>query len=205
MFNSCKDKRILEFGCGLGNYALELVKSGANAYGIDISEVAIGKANEQASKENLKNVTFRVMNAEELDFPDNYFDKVCGIAILHHLDLNKSYNEIRRVLKPEGKAIFIEPLGHNFLINLYRKLTPHVRTEDEHPFKKKDLILLKKHFNTIEIKYFYFMSISGFLFRNTPVFNPVLTALHKFDKLLFKLGPIKYMAWQVVIELSDPK
>jgi len=56
------------------------------------------------------------MNAEELKFADDYFDIVCGGAILHHLDLNKALSEIARVLKPDGKAIFVEPLGQILLL-----------------------------------------------------------------------------------------
>ena len=42
-------------------------------------------------------------------------------------------NEISRILKPNGKLLFIEPLGTNPLINFYRKLTPKSRSKDEHP------------------------------------------------------------------------
>jgi ubiquinone/menaquinone biosynthesis C-methylase UbiE len=64
------------------------------------------------------------MNAEATTFPDNSFDLICGSSILHHLNLDKACAEIRRILRPDGGAVFIEPLGHNPLINMFRKLTP---------------------------------------------------------------------------------
>jgi hypothetical protein len=51
-------------------------------------------------------------------------------------------NSMTKILQPKGKAIFIEPLGHNFLINLYRRLTPNIRSADEHPLLAKDLKIM---------------------------------------------------------------
>ena len=61
------------------------------------------------------------------------FDIAYGSGILHHLNLNKSLNELKRILKKDGKIIFIEPMATNPFINLYRKFTPNARTSDEHP------------------------------------------------------------------------
>lgn len=43
--------------------------------------------------------------------------------------------------------MFFEPLGHNLLINLYRRLTPELRTEDEHPLVACDLERLVNYFH----------------------------------------------------------
>jgi SAM-dependent methyltransferase len=73
-------------------------------------------------------VRFLVMDAESLGFDEGSFDVVVGSGILHHLALRQS-----RVLRPDGCAVFVDPLGHNIFIRLYRKLTPSMRTADEHP------------------------------------------------------------------------
>ena len=78
--------------------------------------------------------TFRVDNCEKTGFQDNEFDLIYGTGVLHHLELEKCLNEIRRILKKDGEIIFIEPMGTNPFINLYRLLTPKSRSEDEHPF-----------------------------------------------------------------------
>ena len=107
LFSACKGKIILEYGCGLGSRSFELSKSSKEVYGIDISEIAISKAINEAKIKNLSNIIFKVMNAETLEFSDNYFDVVCGTAILHHLDLNASFSELSRILKPGGKAFLL--------------------------------------------------------------------------------------------------
>ena len=125
---------VLEYGCGPGGRAFELARRGAFAHGIDISPVAIELARKAACEHGAEhNTTFSVMDAEALDVPARSFDLVCGTSILHHLDVRRAYSEVARVLRPSGHAVFLEPLGHNPLFNVYRRLTPGVRTRDEHP------------------------------------------------------------------------
>ena len=73
------------------------------------------------------------MPAERLSYSDSVFDLAVGFAIIHHLDLKPALAELHRVLKPGGVAFFAEPLGTNPAIQLYRRLTPQFRTEDERP------------------------------------------------------------------------
>ena len=201
----CPDKDVLEYGCGPGFEALYIAKTAFTVTGIDISDTAIEQATERARQERVHNATFRAMDAEAMDFADDSFDLICGMGILHHLDLDKSLSEIARTLRPGGKAIFIEPLGHNPLINLYRKITPDLRTEDEHPLLIKDLKLMKSYFHKIEPHYFHFSSIMAVPFRKLPGYALLLKTLDAADGALFKLLPFarKY-AWQVVTVFSQP-
>ena len=73
------------------------------------------------------------MPGERLTYPDNSFDMAVGFAILHHLDIPLALSQLRRVLKPGGRAFFAEPLASNPLIRVYRRLTPQYRTPDETP------------------------------------------------------------------------
>lgn len=200
-----KGKRLLEYGCGPGSKAFDLAASGAEITGIDISDVAIQIAADEAKTRGVV-AEFKVMNAEVLEYPNQYFDRIIGSAIIHHLDLHKAYAEIARCLKKEGNAVFIEPLGHNPIINLYRKLTPKLRTEDEHPLKVEDIYLAKNYFEVVDVRYFHLFSIASVVFRNTFLFKPVLNALDGLDALLFKVFPfLKKNSWMSVIELKAPK
>ena len=51
------------------------------------------------------------MDAEHTNFPDNSFDVVTGSAILHHLNIENCYQELHRILKKDGHAVFKEPMG----------------------------------------------------------------------------------------------
>jgi ubiquinone/menaquinone biosynthesis C-methylase UbiE len=150
---SARGKDVLEYGCGDGSFsllALKLPAISASLTGIDISDVAIGKAAARPAQLGYQNARFREMNAEAMSFPDESFDVVFGRAIIHHLDLEKSFSEVARVLRKDGVAIFSEPLGHNPLINLYRRRTPTVRTVDEHPLRMEDFTLARRYFARID-------------------------------------------------------
>jgi len=144
---------VLEYGCGPGSAAFDLAARGAQVVGIDISEVAIEQSRAKAQELGLV-IDFRCMNAESLEFEDNTFDMIVGSAILHHLDLDKAYAELSRCLKPGGRAVFIEPTGHNPLLNLYRRMTPALRTVDERPMRRPDFDRAQRYFSNVQVRYY---------------------------------------------------
>lgn len=172
--------KVLEYGCGDGGSAIGLAEKGVNVVGIDISSVAVEKSLNKASQLNLSNIKFYVMNAERLEFDDASFDVVCGSGILHHLDLKRSYKQIQRILKPGGVAIFIEPLGHNPFINLFRYLTPSYRTKDEHPLLLKDIYMGLGCFKNIDIFFFHFLSLFTIPFFKLSLFPNMLNIIFIF-------------------------
>jgi len=201
-----RDKIILEYGCGRGEYAFKIKDFCQKVIGIDISEVGIRIANEKAQKLGITNTEFYEMDAENLTFKDNTFDLICGNCILHHLNLENAMNEIIRVLKPNGKAVFIEPLGLNPAINLYRKLTPKLRTEDEHPLKLNELKFIQSYFKISNNKYFHLFSLLAIPFRKFKNFKNILNYLDNFDRFAIKYFHfIAPLSWMVVIILENPK
>ena len=206
LLESSKNSKVIEYGCGKGSYAFEIAHNRAELVtGIDISPVAIEVARQQATRENLdKNIDFQIMNAENLEFEANSYDLICGSGILHHLDLTQAVESIAKVLKPTGKAVFLEPLGHNFLINLYRRLTPNIRSEDEHPLLEQDLRSIKSNFQRSKIRYFYLTSLGASLIAGKPGFEALLNFCESLDNILLKLPGIRRQAWMVLIELEQP-
>ncbi len=192
---------MLEYGCGPGSQSFTLAEMGAEVTAIDISDVAIELAGKVAQDRGLT-IDYRVMNAEDLQFGDNTFDKVCGSGILHHLDLEKAYNEIYRVLKTDGTAFFFEPLGHNPIINYYRNRTPQLRTVDEHPLMLKDIEMAGNLFKKVKVHYYHLSSIAASFVPGVSLRKGTSRFLNKFDWLLFKTLPfLKKYAWIVVLEL----
>jgi SAM-dependent methyltransferase len=200
-----KNRKVLEYGCGPGSYAFFLARNDAIVTGIDISDVAIRQARARAIEEQL-DITFSVMNAEDLHFGDDTFDLICGTGILHHLELNRAFSELTRTLRLDGRAIFVEPLGHNPFINLYRGSTGHLRTDDEHPLLMKDLRLARSYFGAVELHFFHLTSLMAAPFRRWPGFAALVSLLDSLDTVLFTLLPIvRRYAWIVMLTLSQPK
>jgi len=207
--SNVKSLHMLDFGCGEGHNSIQLLKTNLTAklFGIDISEVAIKNAKQKlliADKFGT-NIFLLVMNAEQIGFKGRQFYKIFGSAILHHLDLQNALSEINRLLLPNGEAIFLEPLGHNIFINLFRKLTPKLRSEDEHPLCEKDLLLFNKYFEQVDLKYFNLTTMFSLPFRNTFIFPKIFNFLDKIDSILFKFRFFQRNAWIVIINLSKPK
>lgn len=192
--------RVLEYGCGPGDIAFAAAAAGAMAHGIDISPVAIDQARAHAAEAGGQ-VSFSVDNAEQTSFADASFDRIGGSGILHHLDLHKAYSEIARLLKPGGRAVFLEPLGHNPLINAYRDRTPLMRTEDEHPLLRVDVQECARHFSKVRPRFFHCLSLAAVPLRHFAVFRPTLAALSGLDRVLLSTHvPTRWLAWMVVLE-----
>ncbi|HZG08238.1 MAG TPA: class I SAM-dependent methyltransferase [Allosphingosinicella sp.] len=196
---------ILEYGCGDCSYVARLADWGGRVTAIDISEEAVETARVIATEKGI-DASFAVMNAEELTFPDESFDLVIGRAILHHLDLEKAYASIARVLRPGGTAIFLEPMAHNPLIEIYRRFTPHLRTVDEHPLLVRDFDMARRHFGTLELDYFTLLSMGALVFAKVPgLFQPALKALDAADAGLFRVLPgLGRYAWTAKMVMRRP-
>jgi SAM-dependent methyltransferase len=206
LMEHCKRATVLEYGCGPDSHSMFLVPRGAKVVGVDISPVAIQHYRQVVSEHKLRNVEGCVMNGESLAFRDGSFDLICGLGILHHLNLDSSFRELSRTLKPEGSAVFLEPLGHNPLINAYRKLTPSLRTPDEHPLKAHDLETAARYFGVVETKYFHLTSLLALPVKGSRVFPHVVRWLDAFDQKLFTcFQALRKHAWAVALIMAAPR
>ena len=94
-------EKILDLGCGNGRLYEILKDKNIDYYGVDISEKLI-----EISRQKYPQAKFQVADALNLPFPEEFFDKVFGIAVLHHIPSRElrvqSLKEIKRILKPKG-------------------------------------------------------------------------------------------------------
>jgi ubiquinone/menaquinone biosynthesis C-methylase UbiE len=206
LYASCPGRRVLEYGCGDGSYAFALAERGARVTGIDISDERIRRAREAALVQGEEDLRFEVMNAEALGFEDDSFDLVCGTSILHHLDLERALPQLVRTLTPGGEGVFLEPLGHNPAINLYRRVTPAFRTPDEHPLRMSDLRLAERYFEEVDARFFHLTSLLSVPLGNRRSFARWSRALERLDQALFARMPsLRRYAWVTVLSLARPR
>jgi ubiquinone/menaquinone biosynthesis C-methylase UbiE len=101
----CKGK-LLDLGCGSGRHFLK--KDDLAVYGVDFSEKMLELAKKDSSKKGIE-VELKLMKDEEIPYPDEFFDSVLCIAVLHCVETKekrkKLLEEIKRVLKKGGKAM----------------------------------------------------------------------------------------------------
>ena len=127
------------------------------------------------------------MAAEEMAYASGVIDMIFGVSVLHHLELLMAVQEVKRVLKPGGRAIFVEPLNHNPIANLYRALTPTRHSESESPLDYNIFDLLKRHFPQAQHKEFYLVSMGAAFFaflKSRRLFDWAVARLSKADEIL---------------------
>lgn len=190
-----RDKVVLEYGCADGDLSLNqlrLPELASELHGIDISDYAVGKASALARRRGYdRNSYFHVMNAEATLLPSGYFDLVYGRGIIHHLNVDAAFAEISRMLRPDGMAIFLEPMGHNPAINWFRRQTPELRTPDEHPLLESDFEIARRHFGRVQVGYYALTALAAIPLRS----HWLLRRLEALDQLLFRTRVGRRNAW----------
>lgn len=216
-------KRILNLGSGIGEEAVYLAIKGADVTAIDISKEMLKKTQKLARHYKMdKKIQYTQMSAEELSFTENSFDAVFGCNILHHVNIEKAIMEVKRILKPNGVAVFLEPLIYNPIINIYRVMADKVRTDHEHPLSYKDLSTIKKHFPNFKNKQFHLFTLLIFVWffvgekihpnkvrywkkiiKDADKYQGAFKLLNKLDKIVLKILPfVNKYCWVTVIKVQ---
>nr|WP_073154627.1 class I SAM-dependent methyltransferase [Seinonella peptonophila] len=102
-------EKLLDIGAGAGHTALAFATQVAEVYGLDVTPAMVEVATKLAADRGVKNATFQVGDVERLPFPDQFFDIVtCRLAAHHFVDIQQSFKEITRVLKPGGSFLLVD-------------------------------------------------------------------------------------------------
>ena len=107
-----KGGRVLDSGCGTGNFSIRLGLRGYEVVGIDISHAMLERARLKKKKAGLQNVEFKEWDIEKglALYPDANFDCVVSVHALYTLRKPEAaIREYLRVLKPSGHFIMAEP------------------------------------------------------------------------------------------------
>ncbi len=208
-----RGQRLLDFGCGSGIPSIRFTKIGYEVYGFDISENNIKLAKDLSLKYGLEERThYSIQVAEKLNYPNDFFDIIVGIDILHHVEIKSAINQCFRVLRKEGMAIFKEQIEVPFLdairnTKLVKHFVPKGKsferniTEDERKLNPLDLSIIKEKFLKMSCQRFTLLSrFDQFLRR--PEFLKA-SWLEKIDYFLFKVIPsLSSLGGMIVIKLE---
>jgi SAM-dependent methyltransferase len=120
-----RGKLVLDAGCGMGRYAEVASRYGARVIGIDLSQAV------ESARRNLAdrpNVQILQANIFKLPFPEETFDFIYSIGVLHHTpNCEAAFRKLAKLLKPGGKIVIWLYNGYNrlpyFMSDIYRKIT----------------------------------------------------------------------------------
>lgn len=195
---------VLEVGCGMGEASVIVAPSCRSLTGIDISEAAVAAAERRASAHGLRNARFTTADAERTGLPDDAFDLAFGSGIVHHLEIAPHFAELARVLRPGGSAVFWEPLGHNPLINWYRRRTPQARTPDEHPLLRPDFDLARRYFAKVDLRFYGLLTLGCIPFAGGRLHQPMHALASAADRMVLAAPALRWQAWYVLMVLTGP-
>ena len=130
-----KNKKLLEIGCGRGDFINEFAKQDVISFATDVIDV----------RDNIdQKISFALNNIsdEKLPFKDNEFDAIYSKSLIEHLpNHNNFFTECKRVLKKGGVLITYTPDWETQYLSFYDDIT-HIK-----PFTKVTLLIAHKMYN----------------------------------------------------------
>ncbi len=195
----------LDYACGNGDNALAAAQAGAAmAIGLDISRQSVENARRRAAAQGLTANTWFVQgDCERTGLPEDSVDAVIASGMLHHLDLSYAFFELRRIMRPGGQCLAIEALDYNPAIKLYRRLTPHMRTEWEakHILSLREVRFAQHFFEVRNLRFWHLFSILATPLRHTSLFGRALKVADGLDRVALRVPLFQRLAWQFSFEL----
>ncbi len=124
-----KGKRVLDIGCGIGQYSVLCAKAGAQVTGVELSSVGVATARKMAEANGVEErCEFINGDFTEQDFPEGEFDVVMMHEVLHHAIKYPGLKQlIQRVTKPGARIVIADTVQGSWPINLGRKVVKFCR------------------------------------------------------------------------------
>lgn len=195
----------LDFACGNGNQTIAAARGGAAAaLGIDISETSVRNATEAAAEAGVATVArFLQRDCEETRLPGGAFEVCLCSGMLHHLDLSRAFPELYRIMAPGGRILCLEALAYNPFIQLYRNLTPSLRTEWErrHILGLREVRYARQWFEVEKMRFFLLTAPLATLLPSGAVRRAGLRVAHIIDAVATRAPLLKYWSWMFTFEL----
>ncbi len=157
-FGDIRGKRVLDMGCGSGEYSLYFAQQGAEVTALDLSNVAIESLSDECRRLGITSVRPVVGDAFGIE-EHGPFDAVFGSWILHHLEPFSDFVDVlARATSPGARAFFYENSAMSRALMWCREhLTGHYGIpkygdDDEFPLQPQEIDMLRRSFD-VEVAY----------------------------------------------------
>ena len=209
-----RGKKVLYIGCGVESSVILLALRGAQVWALDLALEALRDQGQMARANGTGDQTRLVVaSCAQLPFEADSFDRVVGIGILHHLqeDLDTPCAEVSRILKPDGFAVFEEPIMRSAALKQLRTYVPVPPPRDAsphcRPLEGEALAHFARYFRAETYSFGLFSRFERLLLGGRPLeFAPwwrkgAVYGLHYLDYLLFRIRGFDRFAGVVVLKL----
>ena len=200
---------VLDYGCGARVLTTDLLaRASSRVVAVDADFQALRLLRERLPPETRGRVLAVVSDAHALALVAESVDAVFGLGVLHHLDLARAVPALARVMRPGSRGAFVEPLGHNPFLRLFRLLTPGMRERDEHPLLMRDLRAMAGSFTRFDHHESQLFSLGALALRALPwvgerLYRLSIRPLAAADRILLKRIPwLRRHTWTTVITLT---
>jgi len=160
-------KTLIDIGGGIGMHAIIWARAGAHVVVADLAAERLKALCVLAEKDGVaERMQFVACRAEELPFAVESADFVFTKSVLIHTDLPVAAKEMARVLRPDGRGLFIEPMNRNPIIALYRHwFAPKEWRDITRYFDQWSLDALRGGFGFLRWKPYYLLSAGSFFWQ----------------------------------------
>lgn len=200
--------KVLDFAAGAGVLSARLARQGAQVTALDISARSTERTLQLAERSGLS-ITAVTGELGAVTLVDAPFDRIVGRWALHHVDCATVGPQLAGLLRPAGRAAFLETMGSNRLLSLARSHlagragVAKYGTEDEHPLSQSDLRALRSAFGSLElqVRQLRFLEIfdRNVLRYRWPRVSHAVTA---FDQLLLDKLHLPRLSYEQVVVLT---
>lgn len=215
LLGGIQGRRILDVGCGTGQWSVFLAEEGAEVFAIDLSSRSVRVTQRRAEVTGVRaRVHTAVMSATGLGFRDGFFDAVFGRDIIHHIPDTVAFGrEVARVLRPDGRAVFEENCANNRALMLARDYLcgrfgiPKWSSDDEYPLTRARLARFAGAFEDAQVEYpqflfFFYFDAKLFGYRNRLV---SWLCRHADDGIHRFFPPLRQYSYRQVIACRRPR
>lgn len=145
----CKDKIVVDLGCGTGTYLLPAMTYTTQIIGVDSSKLMLNY-----TKKKYPEVPLILCDAQNIPIADGSVDTVLCIGLLEYVDRKIVMKEIWRILKSKGNALLVCPNKYSAArmpYKLYCKITGKPYFCDEPSYKELRCLIKLSKFSVVKV------------------------------------------------------